>query len=159
MRTERSDIENFLYAEARLLDSGQFTEWLTLFTPDAIYWAPAGNDDIDPMEHVSIIYDDVAALTKRVERLQSGHAYAQEPASRVHRIISNVETGAAVTAKGEYRVTCMMLLIELARHRQTIHSARCEFDLEWHDENWKIRRKKINLLKNNEVLEATPFLL
>ncbi len=159
MKTDRPDIENFLYREARLLDTGQFDAWLALFTSDAQYWVPVGSDDIDPAEHVSLICDDLPALAKRVARLQSGHAYAQDPASRVHRLISNVETGTVDAAIGTFEVTCMMLLVELAHHRQTIHSARCEFMLEWRDETWRIRSKKVNLLKNNEVLEATPFLL
>jgi benzoate/toluate 1,2-dioxygenase subunit beta len=53
----------------------------------------------------------------------------------------------------------MMLLVELARHRQTIHSARCEFSLARHPEGWRIRRKKVNLLRNNEPLDSTPFLI
>ena len=42
----------------------------------------------------------------------------------------------------------MMLLIELARHRQTFHSARCEFTLDRSSGCWRLRRKKVNLLKN-----------
>jgi hypothetical protein len=53
----------------------------------------------------------------------------------------------------------MMLLVELARKRQTIHSARCEFTLDRSEANWRIRRKKVNLLRNGEVLESTPFLI
>ena len=75
------EIEQFLYHEARLLDAGQFEAWFALFTEDAVYWVPAGRDDIDPTRHVSIIYDDHARLQKRIARLYSGHAYAQDPAS------------------------------------------------------------------------------
>ena len=39
----------------------------------------------------SIIYDTLAGMQKRVGRLNSGFAYAQEPASRTHRLVSNVE--------------------------------------------------------------------
>ena len=53
----------------------------------------------------------------------------------------------------------MMLLVELARKKQTIHTAYCEFSLLTGREPWSIRRKKVNLLKNGEVLESTPFLI
>lgn len=33
-------IEEFLYAEAELLDQRRFREWLDLFTEDARYWMP-----------------------------------------------------------------------------------------------------------------------
>ena len=36
----RSDIEDFLFAEADLLDQWRLPEWLTLFTDDAKYEVP-----------------------------------------------------------------------------------------------------------------------
>jgi benzoate/toluate 1,2-dioxygenase subunit beta len=159
MLVDRAEIEQFLYKEARLLDTQKFEEWLDLFTEDACYWVPAGHDDIDPTTHVSIIHDDKTAMARRVKRLRSGYAYAQDPASRVHRIVSNVELGATNDASEGLAVNSMMLLVELARHRQTIHSARCEFSLARHPEGWRIRRKKVKLLRNNEPLDSTPFLI
>ncbi|MDB5607487.1 MAG: ring-hydroxylating dioxygenase subunit beta [Bradyrhizobium sp.] len=159
MTVQRSEVESFLYREARLLDTAQFEEWMDLFTEDALYWVPAGRDDIDPSRHVSIIHDDKAAMATRIKRLRSGFAYAQDPASRVHRLISNVELGPSDDEHHTLEVSCMMLLVELARKRQTIHSARCEFTLDRSEANWRIRRKKVNLLRNGEVLESTPFLI
>ena len=41
MRDETiSEVEQFLYREARLLDNRQFREWLELFTDDLRYWMP-----------------------------------------------------------------------------------------------------------------------
>jgi len=34
-------IELFLFEEARLLDAGQFEEWLKLYEPLGIYWMPS----------------------------------------------------------------------------------------------------------------------
>ena len=159
MDPDLREIELFLYREAHLLDSGQFDEWLGLFTSDAIYWVPAGHDDIDPTRHVSIIYDTFAGLQKRVARLHSGHAYAQDPASRMHRIVSNIIPGAVDLAGNSLAVSSMMMLFELSRHKQTIHSCRCEFKLRWQAGAWRIARKKINLLRNNEVLDCTAYLI
>lgn len=159
MPITRHDVEDFLYREARLLDSQQFEEWMSLFTEDAVYWVPAGHDDIDPTRHVSIIHDDRASMALRVKRLRSGHAYAQDPASRVHRLISNVRILSEDQAASRLEVACMMLLVELARKKQTIHTAYCEFSLATGGERWSIRRKKVNLLRNGEVLESTPFLI
>src|ERR1700759_19182 len=113
MPTSRSAVEDFLYMEARLLDNRQFEEWMDLFTDDALYWVPAGRDDIDPSRHVSIIHDDKTAMAVRIKRLRSGHAYAQDPASRVHRLISNVEFNEPEHDPAMLDVNCMMLLVEL----------------------------------------------
>jgi benzoate/toluate 1,2-dioxygenase beta subunit len=159
MPTSRSAVEDFLFMEARLLDSRQFEEWMDLFTDDAVYWVPAGHDDIDPNRHVSIIHDDKAQMAVRVKRLRSGFAFAQDPASRVHRLISNVRILSEDETSNAIEVACMMLLVELARKKQTIHTAYCEFSLQTGRTPWSIRRKKVNLLRNGEVLESTPFLL
>ena len=34
------EVEQFLYKEARLLDSRRFSEWLELFSDDLRYWMP-----------------------------------------------------------------------------------------------------------------------
>lgn len=159
MTIDQDTIEQFVYREARLLDKQMFEPWLDLFLDDAVYWVPAGHDDIDPRTHVSVIHDDKAAMTKRVKRLRSGFAYAQEPASRIHRLVTNVIVDPPSEDGQTLEVSTMMLLVELSRHRQNIHSAHCEFSLVRSGNDWKIRRKKIGLLRNNEVLESTPFLL
>jgi benzoate/toluate 1,2-dioxygenase subunit beta len=159
MPVTRNDVEDFLYMEARLLDSGQFEEWMDLFADDAVYWVPAGHDDIDPTRHVSIIHDSKKSMATRVKRLRSGFAFAQDPASRVHRLISNVRIISDDAIDRKLEVTCMMLLVELARKRQTVHTAYCEFLIDTRKAKWSIRRKKVNLLRNGEVLESTPFLV
>ena len=154
---DHGTVEQFLYREARLLDEGRFEEWLDLFLSDAIYWLPAGNGDIDPTEHVSIIYDTRREMNARVARLRSGHAHAQDPASRMHRIIGNVEVEIGDTS--DLVVHCVMALFVLTRHQTVIHSARCRFLLQPHDGDWKIAEKKVMLLRSNEALEGIPYVV
>jgi len=45
----RSEIEQFLYHEAWLLDHGRLDEWLGLFTDDAMYWIPLEANQADPL--------------------------------------------------------------------------------------------------------------
>lgn len=91
MTVDRQQIENFLYREARLMDENAYDEWFALWTDDALYWVPANEDDIDPQRHVSIIYEDKMRLEDRIARLKSGAAYAQDPKSRMRRVIANIE--------------------------------------------------------------------
>src|ERR1700744_1496118 len=81
--------EQFLLHEARLLDDGKFDDWLALFTPDAWYWVPSEPDQADPIETVSLIYDDRRLLETRVRRLGSPRMISQEPRSRSSRIVAN----------------------------------------------------------------------
>ena len=73
------------------MDENAYDEWLSLWTDDALYWVPCNRDDSDPAREISAIYDDRARLQGRIDRLKSGVAYAQDPKSRMRRLISNIE--------------------------------------------------------------------
>ncbi len=54
MTLSRSGAEDFLYAEARLIDEDLLEQWLQLFTADGIYWLPS-DESTDPEYETSII--------------------------------------------------------------------------------------------------------
>ena len=84
-------VERFLYREARLLDEHDYGAWDALWTDDGVYWLPANGDGGDPETEMSIIYDNRSRIALRVKQLLTGRRYAQEPRSRLRRIISNIE--------------------------------------------------------------------
>ena len=111
--------EQFLLHEARLLDEARFDEWLALFTPEATYWVPSEPGQANPLETVSLIYDDRQLLETRVRRLASPRIYSQEPRSRTSRIVTNVtiedDADAATTL-----VRSKFVLIEFRRNEQRL---------------------------------------
>src|SRR5581483_6131839 len=110
--------EQFLLHEARLLDEAKFDDWLALFTAEAWYWVPSEPDQADPIETVSLIYDDRRLLETRVRRLSSPRMYSQEPRSRTSRIVTNVtieEAGKTVCA-----VRSKFMMIEYRREQQRL---------------------------------------
>lgn len=87
----RSDVEEFLYEEAALLDAWKLDEWLALMTSDACYRVPANDTpEAQPMDTLFLIADDISRLRARVVRLKDKNAHAEFPRSRTRRIISNV---------------------------------------------------------------------
>jgi 3-phenylpropionate/cinnamic acid dioxygenase small subunit len=84
-------VEQFLYREARLMDTHAYDTWLALWARTAHYWIPCNGDDIDVTRHVSLVNEDRPGLEDRVQRLKSGAHYAQDPPSRLSRVVSNVE--------------------------------------------------------------------
>jgi p-cumate 2,3-dioxygenase subunit beta len=87
----RAEIEDFLYAEADLLDNWRLDEWLALLTDDATYYVPP-NDKPDADHHVTLftIADDIVRLRERVIRLKDPNCHAEYPPSRTRRLITNV---------------------------------------------------------------------
>ncbi len=157
MAVDRHQVETFLYREARLMDTHAYDEWLALYTEDALYWVPCNRDDVDPMREVSIYYDDRERLQDRIIRLKSGAAYAQDPRSRLLRVISNVEIDEQ--PNGEITVYSNFNLTELRRHRQRTIAGRTQHTLRVENGEFKIAFKKVMLLNNDEVIDNLTFLV
>ena len=153
---DRTQIENFLYKESLLLDTRKFDEWLSLFTQDACYWMPCNDNDIDPNQHVSYIYDERQQMEERVWRLQSGLAYGQEPYSKTCHLISNVLVNEQ--RQDFIEVYANFMIQELRAGIQTTFAGRYKYHLKPEDDVWKIFLKKVELLNNNEPLGNISFL-
>jgi benzoate/toluate 1,2-dioxygenase subunit beta len=157
MHLDRGRVEDFLYLEARLMDTHAYDAWLALWTDDALYWVPSNDDDIDPERHVSIVYENRARLEDRIARLKSGAAYAQDPKSRLSRVVSNVEI--EETRSGELLVHSVFNLTALRRRRLDIFAGRSIYRLRSDGDSFKIAYKKVLLINNDEVIHNLTFLI
>lgn len=157
MAVDRHQVESFLYREARLMDEHAYDEWLALWTDDGLYWIPSNADDIDPQRHVSIVYENKTRMEDRIRRLKSGAAYAQDPKSRLSRVISNVEItegdNGAVTVQSVFNLTA------LRRSRMDTFAGRTTHTLRPDGNSFKIAFKKVGLINNDEVINNLTFLV
>lgn len=105
-------VEQFLYAEAELLDSWQYKEWLGLMAPDLHYWAPV-RENRDPRDQAKEVYSEGSAahfdetfdlLAERVRRLNTNRAWGETPPSRARHLVTNVRVFASKTHEGEFDV-------------------------------------------------------
>lgn len=100
------DVEQFLYAEAELLDQRRFQEWIDLFTEDVHYWLPTRmtrtnrerQREIADENETALIDDDKYFLAGRVRRYTSGISWSEEPPSRTRRLITNVRVAPGAEA-------------------------------------------------------------
>jgi p-cumate 2,3-dioxygenase beta subunit len=102
----RSEVEDWLFHEAALLDDWRLVEWRQLFTDDCSYLVPSliGDPYASPEQTLYLIADDSHHLSERVKRLGKKTAHAEYPHSVTQRVISNVRI-IGVEA-GEIRVNC-----------------------------------------------------
>lgn len=89
-------VATFLYREARLLDDRQWDEWLACYSPKAVFWMPAWDDDDqlveDPMSEISLIYyPNREGLEDRVFRIKTERSGATMPEPRTCHYIANIE--------------------------------------------------------------------
>jgi 3-phenylpropionate/cinnamic acid dioxygenase small subunit len=92
------EVEQFLYAEAALLDARSYGEWLGLLADDIHYWMPIrrtvtlSDIDLEFTKPGDMAYfdDDRALLEMRVKKLEAGSAWSEDPPSRSRHFVSNV---------------------------------------------------------------------
>jgi len=92
------EVQEFLYREASLLDERRLEEWLALCTDDIHYWMPIRrtttakeiDNEFTRPGGMAFFDDDKRTLGLRVQRLQVGRAWAEDPPSRTRHTVSNV---------------------------------------------------------------------
>lgn len=103
----KREIEEFLYDEANLLDDRQFKAWLDTLADDLEYFMPMeynvkfGEHDRREFttrdKQMSWFNEGKWTLTKRAEQVLTGVHWAEEPLSRVSRLVTNVQLTAMRT--------------------------------------------------------------
>jgi 3-phenylpropionate/cinnamic acid dioxygenase small subunit len=150
------EVEEFLYAEAELLDARRFQEWLALFTEDVRYWMPMyrnvkqgdqAQEETREQLDISWFDEGKATLTQRVQQLLTGLHWAEEPLSRVSHMVSNIQveptTATEVTVKSRFLIYRNRLQDET-----DFFVGKREDLLRRIDGQWKIARRKIMLDQN-----------
>ena len=104
-------VEQFLYREARLLEDRRLHQWLDLLTDDVRYWMPMRSNrypvnskaisildgsryeegDLSKEDELAFMDESKDSLQRRVDRLDTGMAWAEDPPSRTRHFVSNVE--------------------------------------------------------------------
>ncbi len=159
------EIESFLFHEAELLDERHFTEWLELLTDDLVYFMPiqrnvrfGDTSRARTREGIDICWfdEDKWTLSKRVEQLNTGIHWAEEPASRVSHLVTNVQLHEIIPALDEPRevsVKSRFLIYQNRVENETALFVGKRLDrLRRVDDVWKIARREITL--DQSVLQA-----
>ena len=150
----RTEIEDFIFYENRLLDDRKFEEWLELYREDAEYWMPAWDvDDTltqDPKKEISLIYyPNRGGLEDRVFRIRTERSSATSiPEPRTGHYLNNLEILERREAEVEVRYNWISYYY---RYQTTDHY----FGTTWltidtSGPELKIRKKKI-VLKNDFI--------
>jgi len=158
----KREIEEFLYDEAALLDAREFRAWHDTLADDLVYFMPMmfnvrfgdhGRRENTTMEkHMSWFNEGKWTLGKRVDQILTGVHWAEEPLSRVCRMVSNVQlTSMADNDAGDLEVG--------VASRFLIYQNRCEYEqyffvgdrrdvIRRTAAGWKLARREIHIHQN-----------
>ncbi|MDX3985746.1 MAG: 3-phenylpropionate/cinnamic acid dioxygenase subunit beta [Achromobacter sp.] len=158
----KAEIEEHLYDECELLDSRRFADWLETLADDLVYFMPMnfnvkfGMHERNEMtrldEHMSWFNEGKWTLSKRAEQIMTGVHWAEEPLSRLSRMVSNVQ----LTAIDDTPQSGMEIDV---RSRFLMYQNRCEYEeyfftgrrydrFRQANGGWKLVRREIHLPQN-----------
>jgi benzoate/toluate 1,2-dioxygenase beta subunit len=148
-------VDEFLYHEARLLDTQRLEEWLALFTEDATYWLPLEHGQKDPVATSSIVYDDRTLLELRVKQARHPRAHARLPLARTVHQVGNV---AVKEEKDELTVNSNLVLVEFRAEKQRVWAALVEHRLRRAGGGYRIAYKRVDLVNSEGELDGIAIL-
>lgn len=166
----KSEIEDFLYHEAELLDERRYEDWLKLAADDIRYWMPMRRNvkfgeqqrEFTRADHDINWFDEGReTLERRVRQIMTGIHWAEEPVSRITHIVSNVqllEATPSVEAAAEVLVKCRFLIYRNRVETETdILVGKREDWLRRMGDSWQIARRKIILDQNVLLTKNLTF--
>jgi 3-phenylpropionate/cinnamic acid dioxygenase small subunit len=150
-----------LYREARLLDCGEWDEWVEMYCEDAVYWVPAWLDEYqttsDPATQVSLVYHDSRrGLEERIGRIESRKSITALPLPRTVHQISNLEVEETEPEQISCRSVFSVHIYDPRVAKDHVRHGRYQHTLTRASEDWKIARKVITLV-NDRVPTLVDF--
>jgi 3-phenylpropionate/cinnamic acid dioxygenase small subunit len=149
-----SELVEFVYTEARLIDEKRLDEWYDLFDDDARYWIPLTRGQRNGLTENSLMFEDKLLLKLRIARLRNPHAYSQAEPSWCQHVLQapaiedrGSTTGVAVTRTA-------FLYIESQRDHQEVYAGVVWHHLTRARERLAIILKKVELLNCEAALPS-----
>ena len=148
------EIEQFLFEEAALLDEWRFRAWLDVMSKDIRYTmrTTVNAQTRDRRRGVQppttwIFNDTHFQLERRVARLETGMAWAEEPPSRTRHVVSNLRVQTTETP-GEYEARVNYLLYRSQKERDETFYVGRRIDRVRRvesEQGWQVCRREITL--------------
>ncbi len=159
------EIQQFLHYEADLLDERQFEAWLELLDEDIHYWMPlvrnvrrdAKGDEYSGPRDVAWFDEGIVTLRQRVAQIKTGLHWAEEPASRVSHLVTNVRVVSFTPGPdGDAAVVRSRCLVHQNRNQTETRMFVCKRidTLRRRGGAWKILAREIHLDQNVLLAKA-----
>jgi 3-phenylpropionate/cinnamic acid dioxygenase small subunit len=164
------ELENFLYAEADLLDNRRYEEWLDILAEDIRYWMPLrrnfkfgqeSQENSRELEELAWFDENKTTLSLRVKQIMTGIHWAEEPPSRISHFVTNiriVEAAPSIRKPTEVKLSSRFLVYRNRLQDETdILAGKREDVLRRQNEQWKIARRNIFLDQNVLLSKSLTF--
>jgi 3-phenylpropionate/cinnamic acid dioxygenase small subunit len=162
------EVEQFLYREARLLDERRFRTWVDLFADDVHYFMAARTnrypksskaikildpdryveDDLPREDEMALLHESKETLRRRIARLETGMAWAEDPPSRTRHLITNIEVEPGDSPSELKVYSNFMVYRNRGETEQEFYVGARQDVLRHIGGTWKIARRRVILDQN-----------
>ena len=139
-------LSQFLYDEAALLDGRDWDRWERLFLPEGMYWIPAARDQIDSLNHVSLVNDNALLRQVRIGRLKNGDATSLQGRTNSSHLVSNILVTAADEPAGHYTLDSRFVVAQFASWGTRTFHGRYTHELAREAGSLRIALKRVDLV-------------
>ena len=153
-----TEVTAFVWAEADMLDHGEYQDWLSLWQDEGVYIIPIDPSKTDYENHLNYAYDNGEMRRLRVERLLNGEAISTTPKANIVHTVSRIRV--IHEEGGEIVVRAAMNLREFRKEHLRHYTADLIFHLVRDDETgFKIKRKVVNLINSTDNLAGISYII
>lgn len=139
------EVEQFLYAQAELLDDKRWQAYIDLFTDDGVYWMPANPDDTTFDGVPSIFAEDRDLMTVRMKRVLHPDAWSQRPLWGTNHVVGNVTIDTAASTGDEIVVRSRFHMMELRRDHVRHFAGRYVHHLRRTPRGLRVRLQRVDM--------------
>lgn len=151
------EVTAFIWAEADMLDHGEYEGWLALWNEAGKYIIPIDPSLTDYENSLNYAYDDHHMRELRVKRLVNGEAISTSPKANTVRSISRVRV---LKDEDEIVLRCAQNLREFRKANLRHYTADVTYHLvRTEDGSFKINRKIVNLINSTDTLAGISYIL
>lgn len=141
-----SQVRDFLFHEAEMLDRQQFHPWFDLLSRSLVYRVPVRtartNADGKGFSKTSFFLDeDYASMKTRVVRISSEFAWAENPATRTRRMIGNIRVRSSSADAIECASNLAIYCYRGDASQPLVLTGEREDILVWEDNGWKLAKR------------------
>ena len=152
-----AEVSAFLFHEARLLDQRRWHDWLELFAEGGMYWVPLVHGQTDPVNHVSLFYEDALLREVRARRLEEKRAWSQQPVTQAARVLGNVML--LPEDDGDIVVASTFHMLEWRRRDQRMLGGHTTHRLRRTAQGLRIVLKRVDLINCEDVQDTLETFL
>lgn len=144
-------LQDFIYDEARLIDSADYEAWLALFADDGRYWVPLkGQAQTEDERHNAIADESPLLLRLRVARLRGDRAHSQQQRSQCQHVLQTPRL--LSSDAGVHTLHTPFTYAESRGDEMVVLHGHCVHRLRETPEGLRIALKRVNLVNAHSRL-------